>query len=126
MNITHDTDFEGLDIAMLALMAAEDVQGQPVLIDGLQQLRLLRTAIRPYVTASDIKERRQQLLHGCRKLWVKPGDVLFRPAFQGFLQFPGDLKKVLGPDTAGTAFNLIHRLGGILIAPVFDVAIEAF
>ena len=42
MNITHDTDFEGLDIAMLALMAAEDVQGQSVLIDGLQQLRLLR------------------------------------------------------------------------------------
>lgn len=74
MNITQDTDFEGLDIAMLALMAAEDVQGQPVLIDGLQQLRLLRTTIRPHVTACDIKQRRQQLLH----------------AFYHELQFAGD------------------------------------
>jgi len=63
MNITHDTDFQGLDIALLALMASEDVQDQAVLIDGLQQLRLLRAAIRPYVTACDLKERRAQLLH---------------------------------------------------------------
>lgn len=63
MNIKHDTDFESLDIAMLALMAAEDVKETPVLIDGLQSLRYLTLELRAYVTASHEKERREQLLH---------------------------------------------------------------
>ena len=88
---------KGLDIAMLALMAAEDVQ-ETVLIDGLQQLRLLRTAIRPYVTASDIKERRQQLLH----------------AFYHELQFAGDWEHYYAAENC-LLDNVLNQRSGLPI-----------
>ena len=95
MNITHDTDFEGLDIAMLALMASEDVQDQPVLIDGLQRLRALCTELRPYITAPDDKGRREQLLH----------------AFYHELQFSGDWQNYYAPENCLLDQVLMQRTG---------------
>lgn len=62
MNINQDTDFESLDIAILALMAAEDIQDKPVLVDGLHQLRRLQNEIYPLITQADDEGRKQQLL----------------------------------------------------------------
>lgn len=95
MNITADTDYEGLDIAMLALMAAEDILDQPVLIDGLQQLRALRTAIKPYITASDDQGRREQLLH----------------AFYHEFNFSGDWEHYYAPENCLLNHVLTQRSG---------------
>jgi regulator of sirC expression with transglutaminase-like and TPR domain len=95
MNITQDTDFEGLDIALLALMASEDVQDQAVLITGLQQLRWLRAAIQPYVTACDLTERRAQLLH----------------AFYHELHFAGDTQHYYSAENCLLDHVLTQRCG---------------
>ena len=95
MNITHDTDFEGLDIAMLALMVSEDVQDQPVLMDGLQLLRDLRIELRPHITASDDKGRREQLLH----------------AFYHELKFSGDWQHCYAPENCLLEQVLMKRSG---------------
>ena len=41
-NLTPETDVEQLELAMLALMVAEDVQDEPVLLPGLHALAELR------------------------------------------------------------------------------------
>ncbi len=95
MNITRDTDFEGLDIAMLALMVSEDIQDQPVLIEGLQLLRDLRAEIRPYISASDDQGRREQLLH----------------AFYHELKFSGDWNNYYAPENCLLEQVLSQRSG---------------
>ncbi len=104
MNITRDTDFEGLDIAMLALMVSEDIQDQPVLIEGLQLLRDLRAEIRPYISASDDQGRREQLLH----------------AFYHELKFSGDWNNYYAPENCLLAQNLFQQaiFRRIVIIPV--------
>ncbi len=82
MNIRQDTDFESLDIAMLALMASEDIREEPILMDGLAMLRTLRNEIRPYVTASSSVDRRKQLL----------------TAFYHHLQFSGNTENYYLPE----------------------------
>lgn len=82
MNINQDTDFESLDIAILALMAAEDIQDKPVLVDGLSQLRRLQNEIYPQITRADDEGRAQQLLH----------------AFYHQLNFSGDWQHYYAPD----------------------------
>ena len=44
-NLTPETDFEQLELAMLALMVAEDVQDEPVLLPGLHALAELRLQV---------------------------------------------------------------------------------
>ncbi len=95
MNMTHDTDFEGLDIAMLALMVSEDVQDRPVLMDGLQLLRDLRLELRSHITASDDSGRREQLLH----------------AFYHELKFSGDWQHYYAPENCLLEQVLTQRSG---------------
>lgn len=49
MNLTAELDVEGLDIALLALMVAEDIQAGRSLLQGLQALRQLRAEVLPRV-----------------------------------------------------------------------------
>lgn len=49
MNLTPELDLEQLDIALLALMMAEDIQAEQSLLQGLQRLRQLRTEVLPRV-----------------------------------------------------------------------------
>ena len=51
-NLTPETDFEQLDLALLALMVSEDLQDQPILLAGLQALAELRQAVLPQVVAT--------------------------------------------------------------------------
>lgn len=89
MNIRPDTDFESMDIAMLALMAAEDICEQPILINGLQMLRRLRNDILPSITASCSIERRKQLL-----------DVFYRE-----IKFSGNAQNYYGAENC-----LLHEV----------------
>ena len=56
-NLTPETDFEQLELAMLALMVAEDVQDEPVLLPGLHALAELRLQVSQWVTAEVESER---------------------------------------------------------------------
>jgi regulator of sirC expression with transglutaminase-like and TPR domain len=62
-NIGPETDFDTLDLAMLALMISEDIQDDSILMPGLQALTTLRQAILPLVTAESEVERIEQLRH---------------------------------------------------------------
>lgn len=94
-NLTPETDFEQLELAMLALMVAEDVQDEPVLLPGLHALAELRLQVSQWVTAEEEAERIEQL----------------RSAFFGELGFHGDSDHFFQPENCLLDQVLAKRSG---------------
>lgn len=94
-NLTPETDVEQLELAMLALMVAEDVQDEPVLLPGLHVLAELRLQVSQWVTAEDEDERIEQL----------------RSAFFGELGFHGDQEHFFQPENCLLDQVLVKRSG---------------
>ena len=94
-NLTPETDFEQLELAMLALMVAEDVQDAPVLLPGLHALAELRLQVSQWVTAESEGERIEQL----------------RSAFFGELGFHGDSDHFFQPENCLLDQVLAKRSG---------------
>lgn len=94
-NLTPETDFEQLELAMLALMVAEDVQDEPVLLPGLHALAELRLQVSQWVTAEVESERIEQL----------------RSAFFGELGFHGDSDHFFQPENCLLDQVLAKRSG---------------
>ena len=94
-NLTPQTDVEQLELAMLALMVAEDVQDEPVLLPGLHALAELRQQAAQWVNAEEEAERIEQL----------------RTAFFGELGFHGDQEHFFQPENCLLDRVLAKRSG---------------
>ena len=137
-NLTPETDFEQLDLALLALMVSEDLQDQPILLAGLQELAELRQAVLPQVVATSEAERIEQLrlaffqeqgFHGDWDHFFQPENclleqVLFKrtgiPVTLGILLI--HLAQALAIPVAGICFpgHFMVRLGSGKQAQILD------
>jgi regulator of sirC expression with transglutaminase-like and TPR domain len=137
-NLTPETDFEQLDLALLALMVSEDLQDQPILLAGLQALAELRQAVLPRVDATSEAERIEQLrlaffqeqgFHGDWEHFFQPENCLLEqvllkrtgiPVTLGILLI--HLAQALAIPVAGICFpgHFMVRLGSGKQAQILD------